>query len=183
MIETLNRTKFFVPRSSRKYACFSFAAALCCWVLMLSNAFVVSGAGATTSGSQTQTQTDSDDNSLSLNVIELTSTNFGSTVGARDGNVWLIEFYTPTCSHCVNFSASYRNIASTFHKKPEDKVRVARVNCSVEKALMTRFGIESFPSFFLVSGWDVYEFDGNRNVSTLIEFAKGGYKKRRVGAA
>jgi hypothetical protein len=31
--------------------------------------------------------------SLSLRVIELTSKNYASSVG--DGNVWLIEFYTP----------------------------------------------------------------------------------------
>ena len=34
-------------------------------------------------------------NALSLRVIELTSKNFGDSVG--DGNVWLIEFYTPWC--------------------------------------------------------------------------------------
>jgi hypothetical protein len=33
--------------------------------------------------------------SLSLRVIELTSKNFAASIG--DGNVWLIEFYTPWC--------------------------------------------------------------------------------------
>ena len=36
---------------------------------------------------------DSELSSLSLNVIELNSRNFDSMVA--DGNVWLIEFYTP----------------------------------------------------------------------------------------
>jgi hypothetical protein len=33
--------------------------------------------------------------SLSLRVVTMTSKNFATSVG--DGNVWLIEFYTPWC--------------------------------------------------------------------------------------
>ena len=116
-----------------------------------------------------------------LEVIELTSKSFGSMVGFGKGEVWLIEFYTPTCSHCVNFAPTYENLARTLHSsKNNGKIRVARVNCSQEKALMTRFDIRAFPSFFLVAGWDVYEFQGTRGVATLTEFAKGGYKKKNV---
>jgi hypothetical protein len=66
---------------------------------------------------------------------------------------------------------------------PDEKIRVARINCSVEKALMTRFGVNSFPSFFLVSGWDVYEFSGKRSQTSLQDFARGGYKKKIVRTA
>ena len=45
---------------------------------------------------------------LSLNVIELNSRNFDSMVG--DGNVWLIEFYTPWY---VFFPALYRPLGCT----------------------------------------------------------------------
>lgn len=114
---------------------------------------------------------------VNFDVIELTTKNFGSLIG--DGNVWLIEFYTPSCSHCVEFAKSYEIVAATFHSTPEYKVRVARVNCSVEKALMTRFGIRAFPSFFISSGWDIYEFDERRSVSSLVKFASGGYKKKK----
>ena len=119
--------------------------------------------------------------SLGPGVIELTSKSFGSMVDLGKGEVWLIEFYTPSCSHCVNFAPVYENIARTLHSsKTEGNVHVARVNCSEEKALMTRFGVRAFPSFFLVTGLDVYEFKGNRGATTLAEFAKGGYKKFNV---
>jgi hypothetical protein len=35
-----------------------------------------------------------------LRVVELTSKNFASTIG--DGNIWLIEFYTPWYVPCIN---------------------------------------------------------------------------------
>lgn len=176
MIAITNRSKFSFLKTKRCIL-FAFFTALC-WMLMVSNDIVL-GAEAASAAASTSTQS-KDSEKMKLDVIELTSKNFGSLVGVGDGNVWLIEFYTPTCSHCVEFAQAYQRIAATFHDIPEQKIRVARVNCSVEKALMTRFGIQAFPSFFLASGWDVYEFDGNRNVSTLLEFANGGYKKKKV---
>lgn len=113
-------------------------------------------------------------------VIDLTSKSFGSMVGLGDGEVWLIEFYTPGCSHCLDFMPTYKGIAKTLHKaRPDEKIRVARVDCSEERALMTRFGVNRFPSFFLVAGWDVYEFKGTRGSSSLISFARGGYKEKK----
>lgn len=54
---------------------------------------------------------------------------------------------------------------------------MAKVDCSVERALLARFGVTSFPSFFLVDGWSVYEFEGSRTEVSLMDFARGGYKK------
>jgi len=169
MITTRIRSRFSLRRSKR---CFLFAFfSTICWVLMISNASV-SGAAVTPSPGTTSDSAD-------LGVIDLTSKSFGSTVGFGDGEVWLIEFYTPTCSHCVHFAPTYENIAKTLHSSTKGKkIRVARVNCSVEKALMTRFGIQAFPSFFLVAGWDVYEFEERRSQTTLTNFAEGGYKKQ-----
>jgi protein disulfide-isomerase-like protein len=115
---------------------------------------------------------------LSLAVIELTSQNFARTVG--DGNVWLIEFYTPWCKHCQTFKPSYMSVAQTFPSSPNEKIRVARVDCSVEKALMSRFDVKGFPSFYIVAGWQVYEFEGIRNEANLLTFARGGFKKQEV---
>lgn len=175
MIATHPRSKFSLLKSKR---CFFLAfASIFCWILMVSSASV-SGAPVTKSPGKTSNTAKSDD-SADLGVIDLTSKSFGSAIGF--GEVWLIEFYTPTCSHCVNFAPVYENIARTLHSSNKDgKIRVARVNCSEEKALMTRFGIRAFPSFFLVNGWDVYEFEGNRGATTLTEFAQGGYKKYNV---
>ena len=170
-----------------------------CWILLLStNAGVLgarvpetASAAATTAATTTTTtatspkqsskKEDTTTNTIDHEgVIDLTSKNFGSSVGMADGSVWLIEFYTPGCSHCRNFASAYQGIAETFHSDPESKVRVARVDCTVEKALLTRFSVQGFPSFFLVSGWDVYEFEENRTTMNLIKFAEHGHKKKKV---
>ena len=171
MIATYILSKFSLRKSKR---CFFLAfASTFCWILMISNTSVSGAAVAKSPGTTS--------NSVDIGVIDLTTQSFGSALGFGKGEVWLIEFYTPTCSHCVRFAPAYENIARTLHSSTTDgKIRVARVNCSVEKALMTRFGIQAFPSFFLVDGWDVYEFDGQRSETTLINFAQGEYKKYNV---
>lgn len=121
------------------------------------------------------------DYTLSLSVIDLTSQNFATTV--NDGNVWLIEFYTPWCRHCQTFKASYMSVAQTFHSSPDEKIRVARVDCSVEKALLSRFDVRGFPSFYIVAGWQVYQFEGTRSEASLLTFARGGYKKQDVSVS
>ncbi|KAG7366145.1 thioredoxin [Nitzschia inconspicua] len=134
------------------------------------------GKTKTTTEDSTTTTKATSYSTLSYDVIDLTSANFAATV--NDGNVWLIEFYTSWCSHCQNFKASYENVALTFHSSPQEKIRVAKVDCSVEKALATRFGVRGYPSFYLVSGWTVYEFEDDRSETNLISFARGGYKRQ-----
>jgi protein disulfide-isomerase-like protein len=116
--------------------------------------------------------------SLGLDVVELNSRNFDLSV--RDGNVWLVEFMTPWCSHCQQFASSYTSIAVSFHSSSKENIRVAKVDCQNERALTTRFGIQSFPSFYVVQGWSVYKYEGSRSVHQLMDFARGGYKKQSV---
>ena len=184
MIESRTRSTFSVHNRSKRNRWFVLAVATAlCWILAVSGATIAVEAAAATaaaSGKTSTTTTTEPDADRDLGVIDLTSKSFGSQVGIGDGSVWLIEFYTPTCSHCINFAASYAKIAHNLHSLPDEKIRVARVDCSVERALMTRFGIQAFPSFFLLSGWEVYEFSGSRSVQNLSEFALGGYKKKKV---
>lgn len=71
-------------------------------------------------------------------------------------------------------------MAATLHANPKENIRVGKVDCSVEKALGTRFGIQSYPSFYVVDGWSVYEFNDHRTETNLIAFVRGGYKKQEV---
>jgi thioredoxin-like negative regulator of GroEL len=71
-------------------------------------------------------------------------------------------------------------VAATFHSSPQEGIRVAKVDCQSEKALKARFGVTSFPSFYLVDGWSVYEFDNPRTEAALMDFVRGGYKKQEV---
>lgn len=108
-------------------------------------------------------------------VIQLTARNFNSHVW--DGHVWLVEFYAPWCSHCTSFASTYKEIAEHFHAIPDGKIKVGRVDGDSEKALASRFGVSSYPSFFVVRGLSVYEFSANRSKKNLMDFVDGGYKK------
>lgn len=110
-----------------------------------------------------------------LQVIQLTSRNVGTYLS--DGNVWLVEFYSPNCVHCVEFATTYADIARHYHGSDTHKIKVAKVNGEVERALVSRFGIYAYPSFYIVDGWSVYHFQQPRLKNVLKSFAEGGYKQ------
>jgi thiol-disulfide isomerase/thioredoxin len=87
---------------------------------------------------------------------------------------------TKRCGHCKSFASSYANVAAAFHSSPKEHIRVGKVDASVERALTARFGVQYFPSFYLISGWSVYPFEDTRSVHNLMDFARGGYKKEEV---
>lgn len=113
------------------------------------------------------------DDKTKTKVIDLTSRNFDSSIS--DGNTWLIEFYSPWCGHCKRFASTYESVAQTLHattKNDARKIMVAKIDGSKEKALASRFSVRGYPSFFLIDGWNVYEFEGGRTKESVIQFAK-----------
>lgn len=105
-------------------------------------------------------------------AIELTSNDFDQSIS--DGNIWLIEFYAPWCSHCVRFASTYDSLADKLHGMnglTERNVMVAKVDGSSDKILASRFNVRGFPALFLVDGWTVWEFEGNRSKENLLKFA------------
>ena len=124
------------------------------------------------SAAQTYPVVSSDD----LEVIQLSSSTFSKVTA--DDNIWLIEFYADWCKHCVQFGPTYAEVARHFHSQPHLKVKVARVNVDHERALALRFGVNSFPSFYLINQWSAYQFDQARSKKNLVDFASGGYKKQ-----
>ena len=57
---------------------------------------------------------------------------------------------------------------------------VGKVEGSKERILSSRFSIRGYPTFFVVGGWDVYEFTGIRSKDALVNFVKRDYKKEEV---
>lgn len=123
-----------------------------------------------TQSTQTATKKDVIDTSQQKvqGVITLTSKNFDSSI--NDGSKWLIEFYSPWCSHCKRFTSTYESIAQHLHSTT-DNIKVGKVDGSVERALSSRFSIKGYPTFFLIDGWDVYEFKKSRSKDNMIQFA------------
>lgn len=111
-------------------------------------------------------------NAETTGVIKLTAKNFDKKLS--DGNVWLIEFYAPWCSHCTRFAPTYELVAKQLHTQrdnPSRTVKVAKIDGAAERALSSRFSVRGFPTFFLVDGWTVREYEGNRSQENLVKFA------------
>ncbi len=57
---------------------------------------------------------------------------------------------------------------------------VGKVEGSKEKILTSRFNIVGYPTFYVIDGWDVYEFKGVRSRESLTNYVKKDYKKDEV---
>jgi len=101
-------------------------------------------------------------------VIVLTDKDFDEKVST--GN-WLVEFYAPWCGHCKHLAPVWAELAT----KVGDDINVAKVDCTVEKQLMSRFGIRGFPTIKYIRDEKVYEYRGPRDLNAFISFANTGY--------
>jgi thiol-disulfide isomerase/thioredoxin len=124
--------------------------------------------------------------------VELTARNFGRMIGDNASTIWLIEFYGPNCIHCREFASTYDEIAAAYHSpnhqqqnqrntnSNKKRIKVGVINGDMERALSSRFNIYAYPSFYLVDGWHVYEFNSAsvRTKRSLMAFAEGGYKEQ-----
>jgi len=108
----------------------------------------------------------SDDTPVDSKVIVLTQTNFDELV-TKDSGDWLIEFYAPWCGHCKRLAPIWVDLA---HSSPLFKV--AKVDCTVEKDLGSRFGVKGFPTikFFKNGQTEVIDYKGARTLESFTEF-------------
>lgn len=79
-------------------------------------------------------------------VVKIKSNTWKSIVHEREWFV-LVNFYSPSCSHCVKLESTYESMASSF----KDILVVAAVNCEKERRLCHSSHIESFPTIKLYS--------------------------------
>jgi hypothetical protein len=59
---------------------------------------------------------------------------------------------------------------------PNRRVNVAKIDGAAERALSSRFDVHGFPSFFLVDGWTVRQYKGDRSHEGLVKFALTDYE-------
>jgi thioredoxin 1 len=78
-------------------------------------------------------------------ITQITENNFQQEVKAHPGRV-LIDFYTPTCPPCRAFAPTLEQIAA----EQADRLKVVKVDASVEGELATEFGITAVPTFVLL---------------------------------
>ena len=78
-------------------------------------------------------------------VTELTETSFPLLVAGE--RVWLLQFYSPWCGHCIASAPTFKALAEAM---TEDGVDVGAVNCHKWASLCQRFDVRAYPSVRIV---------------------------------
>lgn len=79
--------------------------------------------------------------------VAVTDSNFDSVVGASSEPV-LLEFWSPTCGHCVKMEPVINEIA----RELTGRVKVAKMDTSVNARVPSQYGITGTPAFILFRG-------------------------------
>jgi len=100
-------------------------------------------------------------------VVVLTDGTFDDTV-RNSGIGWFIEFYAPWCGHCKSLAPTWERLA----RGTKGRYKVAKVDCTTETELKTRFGVEGFPTLKFINDSQVYDYAGDRSLKYLKRFAR-----------
>lgn len=96
----------------------------------------------------------------------LTSENFDEALSVQNG--LLVEFFSPTCSHCKTFAPSYYEAAKQL--KMLKNLNVGIVDGGNQEELLRKYKIKSFPTLiYFVNGIQV-PFTGHRTVEGVLSW-------------
>ncbi|UKK00648.2 protein disulfide isomerase [Theileria orientalis] len=105
-------------------------------------------------------------------VVDLTSSNFKSTVLDDTYSQWLVKFYAPWCGHCKNLEPEWMKLP-----KMSKGVKVGRVDCTVHQPLCAQFQVKGYPTILLLNKGDKspktsVNYQGPRRAKDILDFAK-----------
>lgn len=90
---------------------------------------------------------------------------YNSQIGSRSSeDVWLVEYYSPSCPHCKEFVKAYSKVAKLY----KGMVKVGAVDCAAQRRLCGKLGVEGVPRVDLVGpGGRRKTYAGERSVKAL----------------
>ncbi|KAL3122345.1 hypothetical protein niasHT_000564 [Heterodera trifolii] len=83
-------------------------------------------------------------------VVELTDANFEELL-LRSKDLWMVEFFTPWCSHCKNLEPHWQAAATEL----KGKVKLGALDATVHTSIANRFGIRDFTN---ISSSDIVQW-------------------------
>lgn len=90
---------------------------------------------------------------------------------------WFIKFYAPWCGHCKKLAPVIDDLSTAEALQGSD-VTVAKVDCTTERSVCERFGVQSYPTLKVVKEGLYYDYNGRRDVPAMAAFATEGHKKQ-----
>jgi len=104
-------------------------------------------------------------------VLVLTDSTFAQAIEEYD--FVLAEFYAPWCGHCKNLAPEYAKAAQQLAES-NPNVKLAKIDCTVEKELASKYEIRGFPTlkFFSKAAGAPIAYEAGRTAPDIVNWLK-----------
>ncbi|PAV82219.1 hypothetical protein WR25_21804 [Diploscapter pachys] len=100
-------------------------------------------------------------------VVALTVETFDDFI--KNNELVLVEFYAPWCGHCKKLTPEYEKAAQKL-KSQGSKIRLAKVDATVEKKLGDQYGVSGYPTLKILRNGRRFEYNGPRETNGIVKY-------------
>ncbi|CAI4229691.1 unnamed protein product [Auanema sp. JU1783] len=100
-------------------------------------------------------------------VQALTVENFDEVIAEHE--LALVEFYAPWCGHCKKLVPELEKAARTL-KNQGSKIRIFKVDATVEKKLGDKYGVSGYPTMKLMRSGKRFDYQGPREATGIVKY-------------
>jgi protein disulfide-isomerase-like protein len=117
----------------------------------------------------------------SAEVVELTNDTFEPLTQASTGQTtgkWMVKFYATWCGHCKKLEPVWTALDTALMENHSDKgINVAKIDAIKNRDTAIRFQVKAYPTLLYFAGRRMYEYQGGRDIESLVDFVTEEYKK------